>query len=146
MRNVLLQTMCYQPKPFLPTTSPTCLRPFGIFFRFPRCWQRLRSFSRSELYWWWWSLFFLGRYDSPLVSASRFFLARGFCLFSTRSWGFRAMSFCRGKKEEKKNTVVKIRLQFGLTSSSSNSRWPAKHSQENPHQKKKKLRTWLVST
>lgn len=27
----------------------TCLNPFGIFFLFPRCWQRFLSFSRSEL-------------------------------------------------------------------------------------------------
>lgn len=118
MNNPLPHTTCQEPKLFLPTTdnlSPTCLRPFSIFFLFPRCWQRLRSFSRSELYWWWWSLFFLGRYASPLVSASRFFLARGFCLFSTRSWGFIAMSFCREReqgKEWKKNTEIKIQLWF----------------------------------
>lgn len=28
--------------------SPTCLSPFKNFFRFLSCWQRLRSFSRSE--------------------------------------------------------------------------------------------------
>lgn len=102
MRNWLLHTMSQRAEPSLPAEgnlSPTCLRPLGNFFLFPRCWHRFRSFSRSELYWWWWSLFFFGRYDSPLVSASLFFLARGFCRFSTRSWGFRAMSFCRGRRK-----------------------------------------------
>lgn len=102
MRNWLLHTMSQRAEPSLPAAgnlSPTCLRPFGNFFLFPRCWHRFRSFSRSELYWWWWSLFFFGRNDSPLVSASRFFLARGFCRFSTRSWGFRATSFCRGRRK-----------------------------------------------
>lgn len=148
-RNPLLHTMGQQSKPSLPATdnfSPTCLRPFGNFFLFPRCWQRLRSFSRSELYWWWWSLFFFGRYDSPLVSASRFFLARGFCRFSTRSWGFRATSFCRGReqgKEEKKNTVIKIWLRtFSQQLKAAISRWLSKHFQGNETNTRKRKKVF----
>lgn len=125
MRNWLLHTMSQRAEPSLPAAGnlcPTCLRPLGNFFLFPRCWHRFRSFSRSELYWWWWSLFFFGRYDSPLVSASLFFLARGFWRFSTRSWGFRATSFCR---ESRNNTGVKLQLCFGSRRSAKRSQGSA---------------------